>query len=206
MPDLWRSAPRRIGELERGEPARLQTASRPSQGGWGLRRLLRSAGAHEPAAVRSVFGSGAKGGGVTLGEPLPREDYERMGVMPFQDFDADQQMRINALCARPRPPAKFHRAWWGLAPQRSHFEWYVRRGRDPEKIRRPKTPKWMREAVIERDGYVCQICHGPVEATDVHLDHIRPVVHGGRTSVANLRVTHSACNLAKGAQWEGVVE
>jgi hypothetical protein len=66
--------------------------------------------------------------------------------------------------------------------------------------RRPRISQWLKAAVIDRDGLVCQLCFGPVELNDIHLDHIRPFSHGGPTSLANLQVTHSRCNMSKGAR------
>ena len=66
-------------------------------------------------------------------------------------------------------------------------------------LRRSISGMILRRLVIERDGYVCRLCGGPVEPSDVHLDHILPVVRGGRDCESNLQVTHSRCNLRKGA-------
>jgi len=52
-----------------------------------------------------------------------------------------------------------------------------------------------------RDGYVCQLCTTAVEPTDVHLDHIKPYSKGGPTNLENLQVTHSLCNIHKGARY-----
>lgn len=66
-------------------------------------------------------------------------------------------------------------------------------------LRAPRVPipRRVRAAVIARDGLVCQLCRGEVEAEDIHLDHILPVAFGGRNHPDNLRVTHSACNLSR---------
>ena len=76
------------------------------------------------------------------------------------------------------------------------------RGIDPD-ARRPAIPAWMRATVIERDGYVCQLCGLDVEPDDVHLDHIKPWSKGGAHTVPNLQVTHSLCNMRKAARWDG---
>jgi 5-methylcytosine-specific restriction endonuclease McrA len=55
-----------------------------------------------------------------------------------------------------------------------------------------------REAVIARDGYVCGLCGGVVEPTDVHIDHIWPRSLGGSNALDNLQVAHASCNLSKG--------
>lgn len=84
-------------------------------------------------------------------------------------------------------------------PRRSHLEWHLFRGIAPA-ARRPTITPALRARVIERDGLVCGICLGAVEPADVHLDHIKPFSKGGPTTFANLRVTHSVCNMRKGAK------
>lgn len=63
-----------------------------------------------------------------------------------------------------------------------------------------------RAAVIVRDEGRCQICRelvdldaGPYEPMSVNLDHVVPRSCGGSHDVANLRLTHRACNLRRGA-------
>jgi len=58
----------------------------------------------------------------------------------------------------------------------------------------------VRRAVIARDGLICQICREPVSESDIHLDHIKPYSLGGPTTLRNLRVTHSVCNMRRGAR------
>lgn len=66
---------------------------------------------------------------------------------------------------------------------------------------RGSTRAWrrLRAAVLERDGHVCQVrlvCDG---APATHVDHIVPVVDGGRDDPGNLRAACAACNLRRGA-------
>ena len=97
-----------------------------------------------------------------------------------------------------KPPREF-RVIGGWLPKRSWLEWHLFRGIAPC-VRRPAIPPHMRAAVIARDGYVCQLCGGDVEPSDVHLDHVVPFSRGGPTTVKNLQVTHARCNLSKGAR------
>lgn len=131
--------------------------------------------------------------------------YEARGVMPFSQFPADMRERFLEEAAMDQPPAK----WFyvgdpedprplAMLPSRSWHEWYWRRGRDPK--RRSNLPPKLRQLVIDRDGYVCGICGGEVDPDDVHIDHIRPVRHGGQDVEGNLRVTHSLCNMRRGAR------
>lgn len=61
-------------------------------------------------------------------------------------------------------------------------------------------PRRLRSAVIARDGLVCGLCGAPVPYKDVHVDHVLPVSLGGAHELSNLQVTHSKCNLRKGAR------
>lgn len=94
------------------------------------------------------------------------------------------------------PPGPFPLAW---LPRRSWLEWHLFRGVAPD-ARRPAISPGLRASVIARDGLVCGICTGPVEPDDVHLDHIKPFSKGGPTTAGNLRVTHSRCNMSRGAR------
>ena len=57
-----------------------------------------------------------------------------------------------------------------------------------------------RRAIYERDGWVCQICLGPVSpdatahAERASLDHIVPQSRGGSHDPSNLRMAHVGCN------------
>jgi 5-methylcytosine-specific restriction endonuclease McrA len=46
----------------------------------------------------------------------------------------------------------------------------------------------------------CGICHMPLCAHDIEVDHIVPVALGGSDARRNLRLVHGVCNRAKGAR------
>lgn len=58
--------------------------------------------------------------------------------------------------------------------------------------------RFTREDIIARDGLTCYLCGHPVQPDDVHLDHVVPLTRGGNHTKENVRVSHSACNMAKG--------
>ncbi len=68
----------------------------------------------------------------------------------------------------------------------------------PEESRH--VPSWMKAEIWERDGGICQECGSRPSRADVHFDHTVPFSRGGRTSMENLRVLCSTCNLRKGAR------
>ena len=66
----------------------------------------------------------------------------------------------------------------------------------------------IRAAVLNRDGYRCQICGAPLHPRCTprgcdrcaHVDHRVPRSHGGPDHPANLRAACQACNLSRGSQ------
>jgi hypothetical protein len=58
----------------------------------------------------------------------------------------------------------------------------------------------------ERDGWICQLCHGEVDRLDsvnhknnvgehrASLDHINPLCLGGNDDNNNVRLAHQSCN------------
>ena len=93
----------------------------------------------------------------------------------------------------------------------------LKKVRDQEKQRPSNTPELSRKTsatyrarkrkayvedvdpahVWERDEGVCGICQQPADRTDWHLDHVIPLSRGGAHSMANVQVSHPACNLSK---------
>ena len=60
------------------------------------------------------------------------------------------------------------------------------------------TPK-LRYDILRRDGFRCTICgRGQEDGVKLHVDHIKPVSKGGRTTPDNLRTLCQDCNLGKG--------
>lgn len=109
------------------------------------------------------------------------------------EVDQDEKPAKEFPVGAPGTPRPL--AW---LPKRSYLEWHLFRGRAPA-ARRPGIPLSVRREVQKRDGNTCQICFTEVPAGDVHLDHIKPWSQGGPDTVANLRVTHSLCNILRGA-------
>jgi 5-methylcytosine-specific restriction endonuclease McrA len=70
-----------------------------------------------------------------------------------------------------------------------------------------RSERFLNEDIFERDGWICGICHKPVDRDLVHpdpaspsLDHIVPVSQGGDHVRANVRLAHLACNVRRGAR------
>lgn len=110
-------------------------------------------------------------------------------LIDVEQGERPQQWRPVGVPGDSRPLA--------MLPSRSWLEWSLFRGVAPD-ARRPSISPALRARVIDRDGLVCGICQGAVDPDDVHLDHVQPFSKGGPTTFANLRVTHSLCNIRRG--------
>ncbi|WP_022877358.1 HNH endonuclease [Microbacterium sp. B19] len=65
------------------------------------------------------------------------------------------------------------------------------------------TPK-MRTDILRRDGSRCRMCGASASTGAVlHVDHIVPVSHGGRTELGNLQTLCQSCNLGKSNRFVG---
>jgi hypothetical protein len=56
-----------------------------------------------------------------------------------------------------------------------------------------------RNAIYERDGGICHICHRKVSKKTFTLDHLVPVVHHGDHTAINIAIAHRGCNSRRGA-------
>ena len=67
------------------------------------------------------------------------------------------------------------------------------------KSQRKLMTRELRERIMERDNYTCQMCgkYMPDEV-GLHVDHIIPVAKGGKSIESNLQVLCDKCNLRKG--------
>lgn len=62
----------------------------------------------------------------------------------------------------------------------------------------------MASHVLDRDGWICQICKEPIDASDVYphprspsLDHVVPISRGGGHTPDNCQAAHLGCNSRK---------
>lgn len=72
--------------------------------------------------------------------------------------------------------------------------------RNPKNDERAKLTPSLRFDVLERDNFTCRGCGAsPLDdgAIKLHVDHIQPIAHGGKTTLGNLQVLCSVCNLGK---------
>lgn len=135
-----------------------------------------------------------------------RARAHRARAYPLTSFDDAKQTEIAEAVAQPKPPPRWLPMGVGARPlgyisSRAWYEWHWQRGIDPD-TKRTSLPAAVRQAVIDRDGMTCGLCLEPVDdVADIHIDHIKPVIHGGSDHLSNLQVAHSWCNLSKGARF-----
>lgn len=63
-----------------------------------------------------------------------------------------------------------------------------------------------RSIVFTRDLGICHICKLEVDPNDWHVDHIIPLVRGGKHGYDNVAVAHPGCNLRKHTKIVGEYE
>lgn len=146
---------------------------------------------------------------IVCGEPLaPGAEDVMCGRCEIYVGDDDPEVSVARLdpywldyfISGHRPPDQ-HRIYSdGENP--GWYAWYWARGRDPfdPKPYKRRIPESLRLAVITRDGLTCQLCGLPVGRADIHIDHRIPEIAGGPTTLENLQVAHSFCNISKGAR------
>lgn len=67
-----------------------------------------------------------------------------------------------------------------------------------DKNQRKLMTQKLRQQIITRDGYTCQICGKYMpDKVGLHIDHIVPISKGGKTIPSNLQVLCSKCNGSK---------
>ena len=64
--------------------------------------------------------------------------------------------------------------------------------------RRRAMPAKRRFEVLRRDGFRCVYCGAKASESELHVDHVVPVVHGGSNELSNLVTACIDCNLGKG--------
>ena len=68
---------------------------------------------------------------------------------------------------------------------------------NPKKVRKPISGR-VRQNVLMRDNYTCQICGATVkDGAKLEIDHIKPVSKGGTNNENNLQVLCQQCNREK---------
>ncbi len=61
----------------------------------------------------------------------------------------------------------------------------------------------MRYDVLKRDNFRCKICgRSADDGVVLHVDHIKPVSKGGRTTMSNLRTLCEQCNMGKSNKYD----
>ena len=65
-------------------------------------------------------------------------------------------------------------------------------------MRRKKMPRFSRYNLYLRDMFTCQYCSIKLPQSQLTLDHVLPISHGGKTSWENIVAACGPCNSRKG--------
>ena len=69
----------------------------------------------------------------------------------------------------------------------------------PQKNRK-NVVRFSRNNVFLRDAYTCQYCHEKMPLSQLSMDHVHPIVKGGKKSWENIVTACRDCNLKKGGR------
>ncbi len=152
---------------------------------------------------------------VALWRSLHPEEVKqhRLTVMDKYRADSDYRRKINALnCARAKRMSQERRMAIYQRYRDDKIAYATRWNRENsekrrEICRRREARKRLTTvarvdyaAIWERDRGICYLCGLPVARENLHFDHIIPLARGGFHTDENIAVTHSWCNLRKGAK------
>ena len=146
---------------------------------------------------------------------LPESKYKRKSWVEAEAMLC-QQSKLKPSCdfkvyvkvehASPQGRNHYEREWpFGSGRILPTWNYVQKRMREKQarqaEIRRGRakvTPK-LRYEILKRDGCRCQICGSEQsDGVKLHVDHIKPVSKGGKTTRDNLRTLCDRCNQGKG--------
>lgn len=134
---------------------------------------------------------------------LDRENPNRCSAL-----DCDEGVRAKGLCAKhwrriARAEGRERPVAW-TSHRRELWQ-----ARNALKRGAPIADRVVNAEIFDRDGWVCQLCHAPVDQILMHpdpmsksLDHVVPLSRGGAHSPDNVQLAHLSCNVRKGARVE----
>jgi hypothetical protein len=67
----------------------------------------------------------------------------------------------------------------------------------PVNVGRSTSYRKQKEKLLERDGYVCFYC-GNSLGLDITVEHLQPLVSGGKNTISNMVLCHEKCNQEAG--------
>lgn len=147
-------------------------------------------------------------------------------VKPSRYNKIEQRLFHRSILARPTPIAQVvttatytspqgrnsyrKHTEWGFATLQSHLQTAqaVRAQRSTTTYlraqeRRLLTPS-LRADILRRDASRCRMCGASAsDGVVLHIDHVVPVSHGGRTVSSNLQTLCQSCNLGKSNRFSG---
>jgi hypothetical protein len=157
---------------------------------------------------------------LTLGSSgTPRLRSDRFALIESGLFEKHQlsrpepQARISAVVNYTSPQGRnsyFRRMEWGFDELCGGLQsaQAIRAKASTAEALRARERRMMTSAlradILRRDGYRCKMCGASRdEGVNLHVDHILPVSHGGRTVKDNLQTLCQPCNLGKSNRFVG---
>lgn len=145
----------------------------------------------------------------SCGSPFPKNRRGRPrhycdGCVPSDARCQRRRAQMRSLHYRPPPPVVLA----AIAATRARhdaarLEIHYQRAAALASLRAPVD----RQAIFERDGWMCQLCQTPVSPTSRYpapmspsIDHVTPLALGGSHEPSNVQLAHLICNARKNAR------
>jgi len=133
-------------------------------------------------------------------------EYARWAAYHAEHKDELAALRRDKYWADPASAARKAAEWRERNPgkcdawRKSNPKLWAMRNRENQRRRhRDKPVDYV--AILEEHGMVCHICDCEIESmAGLHFDHVIPLSKGGPHAADNIRPSHAACNLRKGAR------
>jgi hypothetical protein len=102
--------------------------------------------------------------------------------------------QAKAVARRATPEGRQYRRDWAAGNPKARAMYQRRRARERDAF--VEVIDW--DAIYKRDQGICQICKRPVRRADMSIDHIQPLIAGGKDEARNVRLVHLLCNKRRG--------
>lgn len=134
-------------------------------------------------------------------EPVPAEIISANARARGRRHYQRHREEIKRRLATPAAKAKARARWAKLDGE--HQGVLARYGKQQQRCRERAIPfeEYIDPLVVlEREDGECGVCGVDVDPEAFEVDHVVPLIKGGRHSYSNVQVTHPACNRRKGTK------
>lgn len=149
--------------------------------------------------LKPEFKVSMPGIGTAISIKRGQPDYVYHCLACGKDLPISNNSRWEGLFNSYRPPVPVSRK---SVPTRQNVKqsYSKSQGVKSGNFKREPIGSKLRYDILTRDGYRCVKCGARGNESKLHVDHKKPVSHGGTNDPSNLQTLCENCNLGKGAR------